>query len=55
MTISGEMPAFKLTRLLSARRVTPRISAPLVTVRPSGSRQSWRTSRVCDKFVGEKN
>src|SRR5919106_4734238 len=41
--ISGLMPFLPLTRLLSVRRVTPRISAALVTLRPRGSRQSFRT------------
>jgi hypothetical protein len=35
----------QFTRLLSALRVTPRIFAPRITVSPSGSRHSWRTSR----------
>src|SRR5579883_3222876 len=43
--ISGEMPAFSLTRLLRVWRVTPRTRAAAVTVRPSGARHSSLTMR----------
>jgi hypothetical protein len=43
MAISGEMPAFSLTRLFSACRLTPSARAAAVTVSLMGSRQVTRT------------
>src|ERR1019366_3316962 len=45
IAISGLMPDLPLTMLLRVCRVTPRIFAPAVTDRPSGSRQALRTMR----------
>src|ERR1039458_9638868 len=39
------MPAFSLTRLFMVWRATPSTLAASVTVKPSGSRKSWRTMR----------
>src|ERR1039458_1216542 len=43
--ISADMPAFSLTRLLTVWRATPSTLAASVTVKPNGSRKSWRTMR----------